>query len=545
MVRGKAAVFMAMLTFVMLTAGFNVAYGAPKPAALDKLKCYMCHDQIKEFHSKGKHKDVQCSACHEGLSEHLANSSKKPDTRMDHAVCGGCHKEQFESFTAFNADSRPKVEKATFKSRSPLFDKLIMPHGFSKEHDSPRSHAFMLIDHFIVDRAYGGRFQLKSWKELLDSKGAVKNSWDLLTDKEPATGDQKSFMPQVATAANPVCLQCKSQDQILKWKYMGDKDPKAQWDRTSKVVELARDTRHPMNCFMCHDPHSTEPRVVRDALIQAVVDRGEGTYPYDKEKSARVTMRKVTFRDFRAIGVLSQPDANLMCAQCHVEYACNPGYSLKTGDPIKMTDPRTNYFPWVNVLDIKKKYEAQDFKDFKHAITGALLTKLQHPETETFWMSRHERAGLQCKDCHMPKVKAKGAGDYTTHGQKNPRLMLKETCLRCHPYWTAKEAEFEIDAIEGYIRGKITKAEFWLGQLIDRYELAKAAGVSEDVLKQARDYHDTAHILWEWWTAENSDGFHNPDLARESLTKSITASQDGIELLKKAMAPPAAAPAAH
>ena len=64
----------------------------------------------------------------------------------------------------------------------------------------------------------------------------------------------------------------------------------------------------------------------------------------------------------------------------------------------------------------------------------------------------------------------------------------------------------------------------------------EAAGVPEDALKQAREFHDTAHILWEWWTAENSDGFHNPTLARESLARSLNASQDGIKALDKALA---------
>ena len=68
---------------------------------------------------------------------------------------------------------------------------------------------------------------------------------------------------------------------------MGDKNPKAKWDRTSKVVDFARDLKHPMNCYMCHDPHSTQPRVVRDGLIEAVVDRAKGTYPYNKEKSEK------------------------------------------------------------------------------------------------------------------------------------------------------------------------------------------------------------------------------------------------------------------
>ena len=49
------------------------------------------------------------------------------------------------------------------------------------------------------------------------------------------------------------------------------------------------------------------------------------------------------------------------------------------------------------------------------------------------------------------------------------------------------------------------------------------------------------HILWEYWTAENSDGFHNPELARESLTKSVDESQKGIKIINDAMAPKTAA----
>ena len=30
----------------------------------------------------------------------------------------------------------------------------------------------------------------------------------------------------------------------------------------------------------------------------------------------------------------------------------------------------TNYYPWVNVFDLQKKYESVGFKDFRHAVTG-------------------------------------------------------------------------------------------------------------------------------------------------------------------------------
>ena len=82
-----------------------------------------------------------------------------------------------------------------------------------------------------------------------------------------------------------------------------------------------------------------------------------------------------------------------------------------------------------------------------------------------------------------------------------------------------------MDSILNYTKGKMRKSEYWLGQLIDTYAVAQRAGVIEDVLKQAREKHEEAHALWEYWTAENSDGFHNPSLARESLTGSIAASK--------------------
>ncbi len=468
---GKRNFIFAGLCLIGLLVVFGTVYGEKAATAVDVKKCYACHEEIKDFHMMGKHKTVNCANCHE-VSAHLKDPMTLPMTKTEHAVCGKCHPDEYGSLVAVNLQSKAKVEKATFKSRSPLFDKLIMPHGFSKEHAEPRSHVFMLVDHLIVDRAYGGRFELKDWTKISDASGAEKNAWDVLTDREPQTAEQKAFIPQSATAANPVCLQCKTQDRILKWKYMGDPDPKAAWSRTSKVVEFARDLKHPINCFTCHDPHSAEPRIVRDALIETVVDKGMGAYPYDKEKSAKTMV----------------------------------------------------------------KNEEVGFKDFKHAVTGALLTKLQHPEAETYWGSKHERAGVECKDCHMPRVKNKAGKAYTWHGQKSARYMKKDTCIKCHPYWTEEEAEYEMDAIQNYIRGKMTKAEFWLGQLIDKYSEAKKAGVPEDVLKQARDAHDIAHILWEWWTAENSDGFHNPAMARESLARSVSASQDGIKLLDKAMA---------
>ena len=55
----------------------------------------------------------------------------------------------------------------------------------------------------------------------------------------------------------------------------------------------------------------------------------------------------------RKVAYLEKPDANLMCAQCHVEYICNPGVDAKTGKPIGMDNRLTNHFPFVNATRSK------------------------------------------------------------------------------------------------------------------------------------------------------------------------------------------------
>lgn len=532
--------------FVFLIAGFAVLFSlslapgekakAPGPKTrpvkgVDEGICFGCHPEIQGLMARGKHQNkVNCAACHSQIKAHLDETGEKPVTNLSPEACKGCHLDQWKTFGEVTLKSKAKLEKATTTSRSPTYDRLLEPHAFTKEHAEPRSHAFMLIDHMIVDRAYGGRFRLKDWT-YIDKTGKL---WDIIVD----TGKE---LPQTAKAANTVCFTCKTSDHVLKWPYLGDPSPASPLKRglNPEAVELAKKhLQNPMACIHCHDPHAAKPRVIRDALIEAVVDRAEGTYPYDPKKSKASTIEKIVFRrqgkDFRAIGLLNKTDSVLLCAQCHVENNCNPGLNPQTGAAIGMESRLTNYFPWVNVFDLKKRYQSIGFKDFRHAITEAALTKIQHPEVETYWGSKHERAGVECKDCHMPKVKKKGK-EFTFHGQRSARYMLKDTCLRCHPQWTTEQAEYQVDAIQNYIRGKIRKAEFWLNELIAAYQRAKEFGVGEPILAEARKYHDTAHILWEWWTAENSDGFHNPEMARQSLAESIHVSQKGVQLLQKAL----------
>ncbi|MFQ3573670.1 MAG: hypothetical protein SNJ53_03455, partial [Thermodesulfovibrionales bacterium] len=190
------------LSFLLLMSITDKTADAQKAKAKDEKTsqvnvnvCYGCHSNIKDFHLSGKHAKINCAECHLETNLHLSDMSKKPVTNLDLSNCGRCHKDQYESLVYNNLESKPKVEKATSTSRSPLFDAIMMPHGFTREHSEPRSHVFMLVDQLLVDRAYGGRFQLKSWDKINDAKSAEKSAWYILNDLEPSTNDQKLFKP--------------------------------------------------------------------------------------------------------------------------------------------------------------------------------------------------------------------------------------------------------------------------------------------------------------------------------------------------------------
>jgi len=507
---------------------------------IDSSSCASCHTEVNTLWKRGVHKDnLNCVDCHSGVNDHLAKPSAatKPATDLSLANCGTCHEDQYNSFWTINYNKSPRQEKANFTSKAPavFWEVLMMGHGFTREHNVQRSHAFMNIDHLIVDRAYGGRFQpAAGWAYLGITQ--PENMWDHLVDTVGGENQpHRPYMKGTAAAANPVCMNCKTQDHVLNWKYMGDPDPRAKWDRTSNPADFVKDVKHPMNCYTCHDPHSNEPRIIRDGLIQALT-RPEADTVWHKDPK-RTNFEVINFRNdpvlgaFRKIAILEKSDSKLTCGQCHVEYNCNSGTTFDR-KRITMADQRTNHFPFKNVMDLDQHYRDLDFVDWWHPITDAPLIKMQHPEAETYWNSKHDKLGIGCDACHMPKVKNAAGKVYTSHWQTNPKEYLKETCLQCHTDWNEKQAKYVIEGIKNYNYGKLRKAEFWLTRMIDRFELAKTFyEIPPDLHDLVRKEHRAAHTHWEYWTAETSAGFHNMQLARESMMTSIEHSQRALKAI--------------
>jgi nitrite reductase (cytochrome c-552) len=507
---------------------------ARKAPGYDIAECYDCHEDVQSFHAGSAHKTVGCHDCHGGLDTHAANGKGRPSTNMDPANCGSCHENQYRTLYAMNTEKTAHKEKTvpTFTA----MDKILAPHGFTREHNEPRSHAFALYDQVVVDRAFGGRFQNKEGKAGLTRMGGNFRIWDVLTDLYPGE-PHKAFKPGTAAAANPVCMSCKSSDHILDWAYMGDPVADAKWSRLSKVNEFVKDTNHSLNCNFCHDPHSGAPRIIRDGLIQALTRPEKDTLWHMDPKGAKIDVKELGERGFtRKIALLDRYDTKLQCGQCHVEYNCNPGTDPTTGQAIGMSDQRANHFPFKPVDQIQRHYQDLKFGDFKHAITGAMLWK-GHADVETFYDSVHQKAGAECSDCHMPKVKdAKTGKTYTSHWQTSPRHYIKQACLTCHKTWTEKQAVYSIDSLKNRWTGKMRKAEYWLTRLIDKFEEAQNLGVDAAVLSEARTRHQEAHVHYEWWSATNGAHFHNPQQFEASINKGMTVSQAGIKLLDEAMA---------
>lgn len=286
------------------------------------------------------------------------------------------------------------------------------------------------------------------------------------------------------TGRNPAklnCMTCKSTQVPAAIKKYGD----AFWSMPFK--ENAAQFTTSIGCPDCHDPETMELRITRPSLVEAFQRQGK-----DISKATRQEMR------------------TLVCAQCHVEY-----YFAKDNSKV--------VFPWDNGTEpeqIYAYYEKMGFSDFTNARSGTEILKAQHPEYEVFTGSVHQQAGLSCADCHMPYIK-EGNVKITSHWWTSPLKHLDESCTVCHREDVA------------YLHERVLYTQDRTKQALDRAGAAlaeavtaiAAAAAKQDVdaakLEKARRLHREGQWYWDFISAENSMGFHNPQKSLATLTKAI------------------------
>jgi len=306
-------------------------------------------------------------------------------------------------------------------------------------------------------------------KEYTDDRGHMNSLVDVRSTK------------RVNEKAPGTCYSCKSSNNPAVWEEMG----MAAYDHTP-FSELGEKLTEPIGCANCHEAGTMRLIVTNPALKEALERQGKDWTTFTRQE-----MR------------------TLVCANCQVEYYFK-------GDGKYLT------FPWdngTNIDNIVEYYKANGFKDWEYPEAGTPMIKMQHPEYEMYTAgSTHYNAGVACADCHMPYTRD-GATKFSTHDVKSPLLNAAAACGQCHTdvgYVTGR-----VGQIQKQVYDTKMATEDALVAAIDAIKKATlVANVDQSLLTEARALHREAQMRWDFVSAENSMGFHNPEEALRILAKS-------------------------
>jgi len=178
-------------------------------------------------------------------------------------------------------------------------------------------------------------------------------------------------------------------------------------------------------------------------------------------------------------------------------------------------------------------YDEAQFKDWKHAETGAEVLKAQHPEFEMWNQGIHARSGVACADCHMP-FKRMGALKISDHHVRSPLLNINRACQTCHKL-PEEELKNRVETIQERTFRLRNLAMDALMDLIKDIKNVRETDSTNVSLPVARKYQRTAQFYLDFVEAENSTGFHAPQEAERILGESINFSRMGQVALRKLM----------
>ncbi|MGE5602162.1 MAG: ammonia-forming cytochrome c nitrite reductase subunit c552 [Nitrososphaerales archaeon] len=293
--------------------------------------------------------------------------------------------------------------------------------------------------------------------------------------------DQKETKRQEVVKQPGACANCHAAEAPLLIESMG-------WEafNSTPYKELQDQLHGGSTCRDCHNPQTMELWISRPAFKNAMAERG-----IDLSKATRQEMR------------------TYVCAQCHVEYYFQGDKKLLT-------------FPWdkgLQIENINAYYDEIGFKDWTHKETGAPMLKMQHPEFEMYSTGLHARSGVSCADCHMPYVR-EGAMKVSDHWVRSPLTNVNAACGTCHKQ-DEQALKDRISIIQANTAQLLRTTEGAMEAAIDALAKAKAAGFTDDQLKEAQNFHRQASMRYDFVMSENSTGFHSPQEAARVLGNAI------------------------
>lgn len=314
--------------------------------------------------------------------------------------------------------------------------------------------------------------------------------------------DDQTYTERQQAAKQPgTCLHCHASIKVPYTK-LGNGDLMKGYEKFNQMpfAEARKLVTHPVACIDCHDPTTMQLRVTRPGFLEGIraLKASAGVQNYDVNRDA-------TRQEMRSF----------VCGQCHVEYY------------FKGPEKRLVY-PWANGLKVEQilaYYDAEHFKDWSHADTGAPVLKAQHPEFEMWNQGIHARSGVACADCHMP-YKREGALKISDHHVRSPLLNVNRACQTCHK-WPESELKDRAEAIQERTQKMRNLAMDALVELIGDLKSASAANTPEPQISAAQDFQRKAQFYLDFVEAENSSGFHAPQEALRILGESINFSRKG------------------
>ncbi len=306
--------------------------------------------------------------------------------------------------------------------------------------------------------------------------------------------------PKDPKVTHATCYSCKSSNNPALWQKYGLEGFDAML-----FTDMTPNMKYPIGCANCHEAGTMRLIVTNPSLDNALKAQGKDWHTFTRQE-----MRTV------------------VCGNCHVEY-------YFVGDHKVLT------FPWANgtqIDQIVNYYEQIKFSDWTYPGTNTPMLKAQHPEYEMVTAgSTHYMAGAACADCHMPYVRD-GAAKFSSHDVHSPLLNAEQACGQCHT--DTDYAVSRVKEIQDQVYNTKLATE---DALIDAIAAIKTATANPKadaaLLDQARSLHRKSQFMWDFVSAENSMGFHNPEYILKILAESTNMARQAQMLASQAAADPA------
>ncbi len=373
-----------------------------------------------------------------------------------------------------NVNPLPKGYEYT----QPYLKNLWLGYPFMYEYNEARGHTYAIHDLLEIDRI--NRYNVK---------GGL-----------PAT-----------------CWNCKTPQMVPLVEEYGDDFWAMDVNEFRDKIDVFEDT---IGCANCHNSETMELQLYSEPLKVWIESTGR-------------TEADLTRNEMRS----------LVCAQCHVEYYFTEPKQGASKKPV---------FPWANGFNPEDMYEYYkshgdgnvegfegQFYDWIHPASKTPMIKIQHPEYEMWMDGPHGSAGVACADCHMPFVLAEDKQKMSSHWWTSP-LKDKEmrACRQCHSDKTAEYLRERVEYTQEKTYEQLITAQDFSVKAHEAVRLAelsysKAPNYNELIL-EARDNIRKAQLFWDYVSAENGVGFHNPAKSLDTLASSIIASQKAIDLAMQA-----------